>query len=185
MRDIKPDMHHLNDNFLLRAENNRVTATKYFVDLDAQLRTLDNEIDGSVARTAIKNGLLLVADTVGRASTSAYFGQTLLDLNPDVMNDLLIFNKDGFWPLLFGAPRLFFPKPYQARDRILKAMRGLVDAVDSRDNVASPYLVSRLKLIRESQFSSNGLDSDLFSLLFGQVPHPSSLGILGRNLIVI
>ncbi len=59
--------------FPLRAENDRLTATKYFVDLHAQLRALDDEIDGSVTQKVIKNGLLLVADTVGRASTSAYF----------------------------------------------------------------------------------------------------------------
>lgn len=174
MNDIKPDMHHLNNTMLLRPENNQVTATKYFVDLDEQLRNLDDEIDGNVEQKVTKNFLLLIANTVGRASTSAYFGETLIELNPHVLEDLIAFNRDGFWPLLFGAPRLFFPKPYQARDRILKAMRGLVDVIDSRDNVASPYLVSRLKLIRDSEFSRNGIDSDLFSLLFGQVAHPSS-----------
>ncbi len=101
------------------------------------------------------------------------------------MEDLIIFNNDGFWPLLFESPRLFFPKLYQAGDRILKAMRGFVDAVDSCDNIASFYLVSRLKLMRDSQFSSNGVNSDLFSLLVGQVAYPSSLGICGHNLAVI
>lgn len=169
---LKPQTHAVNNEILLRPEKNQVTATKYFIELDAQLRILDSELDRSNTKKLTRDGLTLVEDIQGKASTNAYFGNTPLRVNPNLMYDSRVFNKDGFWTLLISVPRFLFPKPYDARDRITSAMGALSDALDSGDSTgdnASPFIKARHKIVSEEGLSRNGKCSELFNIFFGYV----------------
>ncbi len=167
-KSLKGDWESLHTNLLLREENNRPTAIKYFVSLEEELRALDAELEKSDSKTLTKDGLKLVMDVQGVASTIAYFGKKPFEVNPNILQDLVTFNRYGFWPLLLSAPRLLYPKPYKAKDRLLEAFQGLSDTIDAQDDV-SDFIRSRQKLVAE-KMSAKSQAPDKFNIFFGQVP---------------
>lgn len=166
-KTLKTDWDELHTNLLLRDENNRPTAVKYFVALEEELRAIDAEVENTETKTLTKDGFKLVMGVLGVASTLAYFGRKPFDMNPNLLQDLVTFNRYGFWPLLLSAPRLLYPKPYQAKDRLLEAFQGLSDTLDARDDV-SVFIRTRQKLIAE-KMSPETQAPDKFNIFFGYV----------------
>jgi hypothetical protein len=74
-KELKGDWDELHTNHLLREENNRPTAIKYVILLEEELRTLDAELEKSDTHLLTKEGLKLVTQVQGVASTLAYFGK--------------------------------------------------------------------------------------------------------------
>jgi hypothetical protein len=164
-KQMKVEWHELHTNFLLREEKNRPTAVKFFIELEERLKGLDAELEKSKTKMLIKEGRDLVREIQGVASTLAYFGRKPFEVNPNILEDLIVFSKDGFWPLLLSAPRFLYPKPYAAKDRILAAFQALSDTIDSRDDV-SEYIINRHKLVAEGMDTSTQA-ADKFSMFFG------------------
>src|SRR6266487_5071945 len=81
---VNPDFQTLNNNILLRHENNAITADKYFVDLETRFQLIDAEIDKSPTKSVVKQGLELITDTLATAAVTAYFGETVLKTNPNL-----------------------------------------------------------------------------------------------------
>lgn len=61
-KELKGDWDELHTNLLLREENNRPTAIRYFTLLENELRTLDAELEKSDTKTLTKEGRMLVMD---------------------------------------------------------------------------------------------------------------------------
>jgi hypothetical protein len=162
---LKGDWDELHTNLLLREENNRPTAIKYFVSLEEELRVLDAELERSETKTLTKEGLKLVMDIQGVASTLAYFGKKPFEVNPNILQDLVTFSRYGFWSLLLSVPRFLYPKPYKAKDRLLEAFQALSDTMDSRDDV-SDFIRARQKLIAE-KMRPESQAPDNFNIFFG------------------
>jgi hypothetical protein len=165
-------LHELNANVLLRPEKNAVTAVKYFELLDAQFQRLDAEIDQSSTKSLVLDAQKLIRDTQGKASTIAYFGRQVLELNPNLLEDLTVFNRDGFWTLLLGVPRLFNRSPYEARDRLMAAFRVLADHLEKGEEDVqdvSPYIRLKHEMYAKGGMSKEGLASDKFNITFGYV----------------
>jgi hypothetical protein len=164
-KELKGDWNELHTNLLLREENNRPTAIKYFTLLEEELCTLDVELEKSDTKALAKDGLKLVMGVQGTASTLAYFGKKPFEVNPNILEDLVIFNRDGFWALLLSAPRFLYPKPYQAKDRILAAFQELSDTIDSQNDV-SDFIRNRHELVSE-KMNENTQGPDKFNIFFG------------------
>lgn len=164
-KQMKVEWHDLHSNLLLREENNRPTAVKYFIELEVLLKALDSELEKSKTKTLTREGREFVRDIQGVASTLAYFGRQPFEVNPNILEDLITFNRDGCWPLLLGAPRLLFPKPYRVKDRILAAFQELSDTIDSHDDV-SEFIVKRHELITE-KMAPESQAPDKFNMFFG------------------
>jgi hypothetical protein len=164
---IKPAVHDLNTKYLLTSKNNTVEASRYFTLLDKVFNALDKEIKESATNSVTKDGFVFVADTQGTATIRAYFGQTLLNLNPKILTDLTTFVDEGFWPLLSGAPGFLFPKPVTARERAVQNFRDWIKIVEKDDCLTSPFVASRIKLLKEEGIGENANARDLFALLFG------------------
>jgi hypothetical protein len=171
---IKPIVHDVNTTYLLTARNNAVTASKYFTLLDNVFNTLDKEIKESATSSVIKDGFEFVADTQGTATVGAYFGQTLLDINPKILSDLGAFVRDGFFPGLAGVPEFLIPKPVAARERAIQNFKDFMRIVEKDDSLTSPFLAFRMKQLKEQGIGENAHARDLFGLLFG-LEHRSQL----------
>jgi hypothetical protein len=164
---IKPKLHDLNTKYLLTSKNNAVEASRYFTALNKQFNALDDEIKESAKSSVTKDGFVFVTDTQGTSTVRAYFGQTLLDLDPKLLKYLSILAGEGLWPLLSGAPHFFFPKPITARERAVQNYRDWIKMAEKDDSLASPFLVSRINLLREQGFGEDARARELLSLLFG------------------
>jgi hypothetical protein len=164
-KELKEDWDELHTNLLLREENNRPTAIKYFILLEAELRTLDAELEKSDTKTMTRDGRKLVMDVQGVSSTLAYFGKKPFEVNSNILEDLVTFNRYGFWPLLLSVPRFLYPKPYRAKDRLLAAFQGLSNTIDAQDDV-SDFIRSRHKLVAE-KMGENTQAPDKFNIFFG------------------
>jgi hypothetical protein len=164
---IKPVVHNVNTTYLLTAKNNAVTASKYFTLLDKVFSALDKEIKVSVTSSLIKDGFEFVTDTQGTATVGAYFGQTLLDINPNILSNLGAFIQDGFVPTLAGIPEFLIPKPIAARERAIQNLKDFMKIVEKDDSLTSPFLAFRMKQLKEQGIGENAHARDLFGLLFG------------------
>ncbi|KAE9379594.1 cytochrome P450 [Stipitochalara longipes BDJ] len=165
--NIKPAIHELNTAYLLTSKNNVVEASRYFNLLHKVFNALDEEIKDTAVGSVTKDGFVFVADTQGTASVQAYFGQTLLDLNPKILMDLTMFAGEGFWPLLSGAPTFFFPRPLNARERAVRNLEDLVKMVEQDESLTSPFIAARIKVLKEQGMGENTIARELFSILFG------------------
>jgi hypothetical protein len=165
--EIKPVMHDLNTKYLLTSTYNVVEATRYFIDLDALFNALDKEIEKSATASVTKDGFVFVADTQGTASVSSYFGQSLLDLYPGLLTDFTVYVKEGFWPLLGGAPNFLFPNPVTLRERAVQALRKWIELVRKDESLTSPFIAARLELLKEQGFGEDAAARELFSVMFG------------------
>jgi hypothetical protein len=166
---IKPALHELNTKYLLTAKNNVVEASRYFTLLDEVFNVLDKEIKDSAMKSVTKDGFVFVTDMQGTASIQAYFGQSLLDLNPNMLNDLTVFAGEGFWPLLSGAPApwLFFPRPVTARAHAVKNLENWIKMVEKDESLTSPFIAARIKLLKEQGMGDTVIARELFGVLFG------------------
>lgn len=111
-----------------------------------------------------RDGRKLVVDVQGVASTLAYFGKKPFEVNSNILEDLVTFNRYGFWPLLISVPRFFYPKPYRAKDRLLGTFQGLSDTINAQDDV-SDFIRSRHKLVAE-KMDENTQAPDKFNIFF-------------------
>ncbi len=164
-KSLRGDFDELHTDLLLRENKNRPTAIKYFMLLEEQLCTIDTELDNTTDGKLTKDCLELVVHAQGIASTRAYFGEKPFEVNPKLLQDLITFNRYGFWSLLLSAPRLLYPKPYKAKDNILEAFQQLSDTIDARDDV-SEFMRARQKLIAE-KMSTKTQAPDKFNIFFG------------------
>lgn len=59
-------------------------------------------------------------DVLGRATTQAFFGKCLLEIEPDLLAHFHVFDSNS-WMLLYRYPRLFAGEMYGAIDKVTKA----------------------------------------------------------------
>jgi hypothetical protein len=163
----KPAFHELNTKYLLTSSNNVIEASRYFVHLDAVFNALDQRIKGSATKLVTQDGFVFVTNTQGTATVRAYFGQTLLDLNPEILSDLTTFVAQGFWGLLSGAPGFLFPTSVTARERVVRNFKDFMKMVEKDESLTSPYIVSRVRLYKDQGFPEDGAARDLNAVLFG------------------
>lgn len=166
---VKPILHDVNSMYLLRNENNAVTAVTYFDEVRQAVERFDKTLAQSDTKRITKDVLLIIAHFQSEPTTNAYFGKLVLDVDPKILDALNVVNKYGFWSLLFGVPRLLAPKPYRARDRIVHALRILVDAINAREGVASPYIESRVRQLLAHGLCRDTVAKDVLSVFSGYV----------------
>jgi hypothetical protein len=166
---IKPVIHELNTKYLLTAKNNVVEASRYFTLLDEVFNVLDKDIKDSATKSVTKDGFVFVVDAQGIASVQAYFGQSLLDLNPKMLTDLTVFAGEGFWPLLSGAPApgLLFPRPVTARERAVRNIKDWIKMVEKDESLTSPFIAARMNVLKDQGMGETVIARELFSLIFG------------------
>ncbi|TPX07908.1 uncharacterized protein E0L32_010363 [Thyridium curvatum] len=164
---VKPILHDVNSMYLLRNENNAVTAVAYFDEVRQAVERFDKTLAQSDTKRITKDVLLIIAHFQSEPTTNAYFGKLVLDVDPKILDALNVVNKYGFWSLLFGVPRFLAPKPYRARDRIVHALRILVDAINARDGVASPYIESRVRQLLAHGLCRDTVAKDVLSVFSG------------------
>lgn len=135
-------------------------ATRFMANLEEELSTLDVGYD---EWTDIPDFNSLVQVTVFTASTKALFGPHLFELSPNIAAEFWEFDSH---PNLFKSiPRLFIPKAFRARDKILASIKtwhkfanencDLND--ETQQNVEwEPFFGS--KLIRDRQRNFGGID---------------------------
>jgi hypothetical protein len=166
---IKPVIHELNTKYLLTAKNNVVEASRYFTLLDEVFNVLDKDIKDSATKSVTKDGFVFVVDAQGIASVQAYFGQSLLDLNPEMLTDLTVFAGEGFWPLLSGAPApgLLFPRPFTARERAVRNIEDWIKMVEKDESLTSPFIAARMNVLKNQGMGETVIARELFSLIFG------------------
>ena len=150
-----------------RADNYRVVAAAYCVELEETMRHLSREVEAScrTGQPLVKDAFVLVMDTMQRATLTAYFGRKLLDQIPEIMADLRTYIAQGFWPLMFGVPRLLLLQVYRARDRVLAGLAAAVAHIEPADGM-SKFVQEKQKLSREI-FTQRGVATEHLGLLFG------------------
>lgn len=164
---VRPLAHQINSKHLLSEANNAVTAAKYFNTLYEQVNKREKKIKFDDDRAFVQDGFDTALDLLGTATTVAYFGQKLSDVNPLLMNDLTTWVSEGFWPMLAGSPRWLYPRPYKARDRLIQNIRELAKDVESDPTITSPFFAAKFKEEREFGLSNETVVKDLLSVLFG------------------
>lgn len=164
---VKPILHEVNSLYLLRNENNAITAAAYFDEVRQAVERFDKTLAQSDTKRITKDVLSIIAQFQSEPTTNAYFGKLVLDVDHKILDALNVVNKFGFWSLLFGIPRFLTPKPYRARDRIVHTFRILVDAVDARDGVASPYIESRIRQLLAHGLCRDTVAKDVLSVFSG------------------
>lgn len=164
---VKPILHDVNSMYLLRSENNAITAEVYFEEIRQAVERFEKSFEHNATNVVIMDVLQMIAKFQSEPTTNAYFGKFVLDLDPQILDNLNIVNKHGFWSLLFGIPRFLTPKPYRARDRIVDTFKRLVGAVDARDGVASPYIESRIRQLLAHGLCRDTVARDVLSVFSG------------------
>lgn len=165
MWEIKPEWHRIDTDWLLQPEKNDVITIKYFNKLEEQLQQLDAELEKTETKSLNLEGLKAVVDLEGKATVMTLYGDTTLALNPNMLDDLTIMVRDGFWGLLFRAPRFLYRKPYAARDRLIAAYANLVENIDTRKDV-STYVLERTKYLTANGMSPACQGADLLRTMF-------------------
>jgi len=165
--EIKPVVHEFHTKYLLTSKYNAVEAARYFVDLDAVFNALDKDVKASKTKSFTKDGFVFVADTQGNATVASYLGQSLLDLYPDLLTDFTAFVKEGFWPLLGGAPNFLFPRPVTLRERGVQATKEWIRLVRKDESLTSPFMAARLKMLKEQGFGEDATAREIYGVIFG------------------
>jgi len=164
---MKPAIHEINTTYLLKSANNIVETSRYFNFLDLLLNALDEEIKDAAGGSVTKDGFVLVTNTQGNATVHAYFGQTLLDINPKILTDFTVFVADGFYPLLSGAPTFFYPRPVKAREQVARNLEDYIKIVDKDESASAPFIAARVKVMKEQGIDQKETARELLSVLFG------------------
>ena len=165
MWDIKPEWHRIDTDWLLQPEKNQVITEKYFTKLEEQLTKLDQRIEASPNKAVNEAGLKAVVDLEGKATVQTMYGETTLELNPGLLDDLTIMVRDGFWGLMFRAPKFLYRKSYDARERLIVAFANLIENIDTRKDV-STYIAERTKYLNSHGISPMTQGADLLRTMF-------------------
>jgi hypothetical protein len=147
--------------YLLRDEHADALARTFFVDLNESFDKLDEEIRAAGGK---KNFALLplVWNIQGKASTRAYYGKRLLEINPNILQDLYLYIRNGWWPFLLGFPKLLIPSSsWNARERMINALNQYVFE-DPADDV-SGFVKSKLR----AEYGKGAMAKDFLGFLFG------------------
>lgn len=72
-----------------------------------------------------------------RASVTAFMGQHIVNIYPQITDDFLEYDK-GILDLVFGVPRLFKPRPYEAQERMLQGFIRWIQVVDKETDNRKP-----------------------------------------------
>ena len=136
------------------------TYTSLPKSLDADLETI---IDGSINEELLH----FITSTQGVASTSAYYGKTLLERNPNIVADVITFKSKGHWTLLFGVPKMFYPEPHIRRERILASLKSIIYPDGPVSDGPSPFITLLAKELEASGMGREGVVSEMFSIFFG------------------
>ena len=111
--------------------------------------------------------LSFVAGLQGKASTNAYYGRALLEKNPTLMEDLIYFNKHGFWSLLVGVPAFLQPELQKRRRRILEAMAGQAFGRRAGEDGPSPFIQALIEKLPQWGMTRAGVSSEMMSIFQG------------------
>jgi hypothetical protein len=168
MWEIKEEWHRIDLDWLLEPAKNQVITEKYlrklqgeFLGLDAQL---DRQPDGKLRLAGLKS----VVDLQGKATGATLWGEKTMKMNPGLMDDLTVMVRDGFWPLLFNAPKWMFPKPYAARQRLIDAFGDMVTDIDNRPDM-SVYVQERTRYLTSMGMSPECQGADNLRTMFAYV----------------
>jgi hypothetical protein len=164
MWEIKPEWHRMDIEWLL-SEKNDVIAIQYLGRIEEQLQVLDTEIDAALDQTIVRPGLKTVVDVQGKATVQVLYGATTLEKHPGLLDDLTTMVRDGFWGLLFRAPRFLFRNAYEARDRIIDSYADLVSNIETRGDV-SRYLYERTVYLTQNGISPQAQGADMLRTMF-------------------
>jgi len=177
MYDIKDEWHRIDVEWLLEAEKTNIITDKYLRKLEEQFILLDAELDSMPNKSLRMAGLKSVVDIQGKATCATLWGETTADMNPGLMDDLTVMVRDGFWPLLFSAPKFMFPKPYAARQRLINAFADMVEHVDERPDM-SLYLQQRTRYLTAQGMSSVCQGADNLRTMFASLLNSMPTGYL-------
>jgi hypothetical protein len=174
MWEIKEEWHRIDLEWLLEPAKNQVITEKYLRKLDDEFRYLDAQLDEAPAGTLRLAGLKSVVDLQGKATGATLWGEKTMRLNPGLMDDLTVMVRDGFWPLLFNAPKFMFPKPYAARQRLHDAFAEMVVDIDNRPDM-SVYVQERTRYLTSMGMSPQCQGADNLRTMFAYVFSLNSL----------
>jgi hypothetical protein len=73
--------------------------------------------------------------------------------------------RDGFWGLMFRAPKFLYRKSYDARERLILAFANLIENIDTRKDV-STYIAERTKYLNSHGISPMTQGADLLRTMF-------------------
>lgn len=166
MYDLKEHWHKIDVAWLLDPAKNGILFDSYLGKLEYWLGDLDRRIAASETGTLRLDGLRTIIDIQGKATCSTFFGQTTMELNPNLVEDLLVMIRDGFWPMLFNAPRWLYPKPYAAQNRIITAFGEMAADIDNRPDVCE-YVRDRVKYLTSQNINLRSQGSDNLQIMFG------------------
>lgn len=165
MWEIKQEWHRIDLDWLLEPAKTQVITEKYLRKLEEEFAGLDEQLDKSETGALRLAGLKAVIDIQGKATGATLWGETTMALNPGLMDDLTVMVRDGFWPLLFNAPKFMFPKPYAARQRIKDAFADMVVNVDARTDM-SVYVQERTRYLTSQGMSPQCQGADNLRTMF-------------------
>ena len=165
MWEIKQEWHRIDLDWLLEPAKTQVITEKYLRKLEEEFAGLDKQLESSETGALRLAGLKAVIDIQGKATGATLWGETTMALNPGLMDDLTVMVRDGFWPLLFNAPKFMFPKPYAARQRIKDAFADMVVNVDARTDM-SVYVQERTRYLTAQGMSPQCQGADNLRTMF-------------------
>ncbi|KAI5194191.1 hypothetical protein AUEXF2481DRAFT_45295 [Aureobasidium subglaciale EXF-2481] len=177
MWEIKQEWHRIDLDWLLDPAKNRVITQTYLRHLEGQFKDLDNALEQSEKGVLRQAGLKTVVDLQGKATGATLWGETTMKLNPGLMDDLTVMVRDGFWPLLFNAPRWMFPKPYAARQRLHEAFADMITNIDDRPDM-SVYVQERTRYLTSQGMSAQCQGADNLRTMFASLLNSMPTGYL-------
>ena len=78
-------------------------------------------------------------DVLLEAATRAFFGELLLEIQPDILDNFFDFDDDS-WMLMFRIPRVFAKSMYRCRDAITRALVKYYQTPKERRRDAAWYI---------------------------------------------
>ncbi|KAJ5822472.1 cytochrome P450 [Penicillium robsamsonii] len=176
MWEIKPEWHRMDIEWLLSDKNDQI-AVNYLHRIEEQLCVLDAEVEGAPDKAIVRPGLKTVVDVQGKATCQVLYGATTLEKHPELLDDLTTMVRDGFWGLLFRAPRFLFRNAYEARDRIINTYADLAENIETRKDI-SPYLYERTVYLTQQGISPRAQGADMLRTMFASLLNSMPTGYL-------
>ncbi len=96
------------------------------------------------------------ADVLDLATVQAFFGMTLLELNPDLLDDFHIFDFNS-WMLLYQYPRMFAKPMYESMERGTRAFTRYFELPVEKRSEACHYI----RMVEAKQRSAGMTDRDI------------------------
>ncbi|KAF7509612.1 hypothetical protein GJ744_007650 [Endocarpon pusillum] len=167
-RNRKYDIEKIYENFLLapRAVN---MLTRKFLDVFGEALDQAPEIlplpeaNSREAEWATVNFYEWLKDHMFTASTTAFLGSRVLEMNPDLAKDLWTLDEQ-FLNLVYGLPRFLARSGHEARDRLVNSASRWLDDAHNHGNIENsedwdPYFGSRFFREKEKMDQKMGLDT--------------------------